>query len=162
MEYVEVDAPKQGRDRCVLYAKLPSELVEYLAATGASSNLKIKFGKDHNILTADEREYTFRNDPELVPHHCYIQQGGAWNKAGSIKRQVFFDPILNAEKRDEIKRKTREADEKKRSEHASKVLDPSEAPVKRRGKKNIIKTKSTVLTKSVSRNNSKEVDKSTL
>lgn len=162
MEFVEVDAPKQARDRCVLYAKLPSELVEYLAATGASSNLKIKFGKDHNILTADEREYTFRNDPELVSHHCYIQQGGAWNKVGSIKTQVFFDPILNAEKRDEIKRKTREADEKKRSEHASKVLDPSEEPIKRRGKKNVFKTKSTVLSKSMSRNNSKEVDKSTL
>eukprot|EP01114_Cavostelium_apophysatum_P012792 TRINITY_DN2951_c0_g1_i1.p1 TRINITY_DN2951_c0_g1~~TRINITY_DN2951_c0_g1_i1.p1 ORF type:complete len:579 (+),score=181.75 TRINITY_DN2951_c0_g1_i1:201-1937(+) len=139
--------PCSTTEKFVCYARLPPELLQYLAnRKNNGGNISVRFEKTQNVFSVDDQVYTFRSEeePSSQNHDCFVQEDGTWNKIGCIQRKLFFDQQLSELDRDRVKRRSEEAEAAKK-QHISVRLDPSE--LMNKGKKHKTTKTTTIVRK---------------
>jgi len=94
---------------------LPKELLEYLTSKSNPRKISISFNPNgKNELRVDERIFPFEATAEELVHDSYCQEGSDWQKAGAIRKKLFFTKELNTKYQNEIKQATIDEEKKRR------------------------------------------------
>jgi len=146
-------------EKFVCYAKLPAELLQYLAGrkSGDKSSITIKFDAQQNVFCVDDNTYTFKSNDQPDPklYECFVQDDTSqkWSKIGNVSKKLIFDQELKEDDRIKIKKRHEEA-EAQRKEHTAVRLEENDNMTG-------VKTKTTKITKVVNKK-PKYVDMSTV
>jgi len=138
---------------------LPKELLEYLTSKSNPRKISISFNPNgKNELRVDERIFPFEATAEELVHDSYCQEGSDWQKAGAIRKKLFFTKELNTKYQNEIKQATIDEEKKRREKKtifietrkpdqvrsdkaakaAANLLNNSKSPIKKKEKKGAI------------------------